>query len=43
MIDSTLSTFYWLPPNKTVQLTDIRPSNDWILFNTNEFGFYRVN
>ncbi|CAF3355817.1 unnamed protein product [Rotaria socialis] len=43
MIDSTLSTFYWLSPNKTVQLTDIRPSNDWILFNTNEFGFYRVN
>jgi aminopeptidase N len=43
MINSKLSAFHWLPPNKTDQLIDIQSSNDWILFNINEFGFYRVN
>ena len=43
MIDSKLSAFHWLPPNKTNQIFDIKSSNDWILFNINEFGFYRVN
>ncbi|CAF2983694.1 unnamed protein product [Rotaria sp. Silwood2] len=43
MINSKLSPFYWLSPNKTDQLTNIQPATDWILFNINEFGFYRVN
>ncbi|CAF3546049.1 unnamed protein product [Rotaria sp. Silwood1] len=43
MINSKLSAFYWLSPNKTDHLTNIQPANDWILFNINEFGFYRVN
>jgi len=43
MINSKLSPFKWLSPNKTDQLINIYSSNDWILFNINEFGFYRVN
>ena len=44
MIDSTLSPFQWLPPNKTdYTITNIQSSTHWILFNINEFGFYRVN
>lgn len=43
MIDSKLSTFHWLAPNETIYLENIRTSNDWILFNVNQFGFYRVN
>lgn len=43
MINSKLSPFQWISPNQTVQLTNIQSSNDWILFNVNEFGFYRVN
>ena len=43
LIADNLSTFRWLPPNITLQLNDIRSSEDWVLFNINEFGFYRVN
>lgn len=43
LIHSHLSAFHWLSPNETKHLTDIHSSNDWILFNINEFGFYRVN
>ena len=43
LIADNLSPFGWLPPNETAQLTGIRSSSDWILFNINEFGFYRVN
>jgi aminopeptidase N len=43
MINSKLSAFQWLSPNETDELINIQSSNDWILFNINEFGFYRVN
>lgn len=43
LIDGDLSPFHWLPPNKTDQLFDIGSSTDWVIFNINEFGFYRVN
>lgn len=43
LIKSKLSPFRWLPPNETHELTNIETSNDWLLFNVNEFGFYRVN
>jgi len=43
LINNNLSAFQWLPPNVTRTLTNIYSSNDWILFNINEFGFYRVN
>ena len=43
LIHSHLSAFHWLSPNETKELTNIYSSNDWILFNINEFGFYRVN
>lgn len=42
-INKHLSQFYWLSPNKTETIRNIDSSNDWILFNVNEFGFYRVN
>jgi aminopeptidase N len=43
LINSNLSPFQWLPPNKTDHIINIQSSNDWIIFNINEFGFYRVN
>ncbi len=43
LIDSKLSPFQWLPPNRTDEIINIQSSNDWIIFNVNEFGFYRVN
>ncbi|CAF1400989.1 unnamed protein product [Adineta ricciae] len=43
LINSKLSSIQWLPPNRTDQLTDIGPADHWIIFNINEFGFYRVN
>ena len=43
LIDSNLSPFGWLPPNTTQEIATGQSPNDWILFNINEFGFYRVN
>ena len=43
LFNNNLSPFQWLPPNKTDIIENIHSSDDWILFNINEFGFYRVN
>jgi aminopeptidase N len=43
MMNSKLSSFQWLPPNTTKEIDNIQSSNEWIIFNVNEFGFYRVN
>ncbi|CAF4239646.1 unnamed protein product [Rotaria sp. Silwood2] len=38
-----LSSFDWLAPNQTRILSNSVPATDWIVFNVDEFGFYRVN
>ncbi|CAF0817363.1 unnamed protein product [Adineta steineri] len=43
MSNTKFSAFHWLPPNKTYELENIETSNNWIIFNVNQFGFYRVN
>jgi len=35
---------YWFKPEEFMMITETGiPSNDWVLFNINETGFYRVN
>ena len=38
-----LSFLDWLVPNQTLTINDIASSDEWIIFNVHEFGFYRVN
>ncbi|CAF0891242.1 unnamed protein product [Adineta steineri] len=38
-----LSSFDWLAPNQTRILSNIVSNTDWIVFNVDQFGFYRVN
>lgn len=38
-----LSTIDWLAPNQSRILAHVVPAADWIVFNVDEFGFYRVN
>ncbi|CAF3448231.1 unnamed protein product [Rotaria socialis] len=37
------SSFNWLAPNQTRVLSNVSLATDWIVFNVDEFGFYRVN
>ena len=43
MTSTGLSSFDWLAPNQTRVLSNITLATDWIVFNVDEFGFYRVN
>jgi aminopeptidase N len=43
LTNQQLSPFDWLSPNKTIVLNNLTRPDDWILFNVNAFGFYRVN
>ncbi|CAF0926272.1 unnamed protein product [Rotaria sordida] len=43
MNTSRVSFLDWLAPNETRTVNDIASSNEWIVFNVHEFGFYRVN
>jgi aminopeptidase N len=43
MTSTGLSSFEWLAPNETRVFFNIVVSTDWIVFNVDEFGFYRVN
>lgn len=43
MTSNGLSSLNWLAPNETRILSNVVLSTDWIVFNVDEFGFYRVN
>jgi aminopeptidase N len=43
MTSTGLSSFDWLAPNQTRVLPNVVLTTDWIVFNVDEFGFYRVN
>ena len=43
MTPSDSSSVYWLTPNQTRTLANVVQPNEWIVFNVDEFGFYRVN
>lgn len=43
MTSTGLSSFDWLAPNETRILPNVLLTTDWVVFNVDEFGFYRVN
>ncbi|CAF4526114.1 unnamed protein product, partial [Rotaria sp. Silwood2] len=43
MTSTRRSSFDWLAPNQTRVLSNVSLAADWIVFNVDEFGFYRVN
>ncbi len=43
MTSTGLSSFDWLAPNQTRVLLNVVLTTDWIVFNIDKFGFYRVN
>ncbi|UJR17212.1 hypothetical protein I4U23_004107 [Adineta vaga] len=43
MTVSGISSVQWLSPNQTRTLSNVASRNDFIVFNVDEFGFYRVN
>ncbi|CAF3792075.1 unnamed protein product, partial [Rotaria sp. Silwood1] len=43
MTSTKCSSFDWLAPNQTRVLSNVSLAADWIVFNVDEFGFYRVN